>query len=179
MGASVDALDADLRQGLQEFLTALSQAGLQARVTSTVRTTREQKFLFDRYQKGLAQFPAVPPGHSAHEYGWAFDLVVSPYEYQAEAGKAWQSMWGGTWGGSRDPVHFELPGAGALAWKLGEQGAQPTEQHNPSLWDYVGWGLDFGSLSGILLELGYAAASRDEAEKIARALHIDPNGRVF
>src|SRR5215470_6053753 len=110
MGISLDALDADLRQGLQELLQAIANAGLQFTLTSTVRSYREQKFLWDRYQKGEAQFPAAPPLHSAHEYGWAFDGLVTPYDYQAEVGNAWEKLWGGKYGGTKDPVHFELPG---------------------------------------------------------------------
>jgi hypothetical protein len=146
-----------------------------------VRSYREQKFLYDRYVKGLAQFPAVPPNHSAHEYGWAFDLVVTPYAYQPDAGHAWESEWGGSWGGAKDLVHFELPGAGKLAYALGEQGALGVEEQQtvPTLWDYTNWALDFGSLDSLLFELGYVVSSRKEAEKIARALHVDPNGRVF
>jgi hypothetical protein len=179
VGANIDALDPDLAQGCRELLQACAQAGVKAQITSTVRSEHEQKFLWDRYQKGLAAYPAVPPKHSAHEYGWAFDLVVTPYSLQANVGQAWQTYWGGTWGGAKDMVHFELPGAGALAWKLGEQGSAPTATNNPSLWDYIGWSLDFTSLSGMLLELGIIVSSPAEAEKICRALHIDPNGRVF
>ena len=131
MGASIDALDPDLAQGCRELLQACAEAGLQARVTSTVRTTREQSFLYKRYLSGASALPAAPPGHSAHEYGWAFDMIVTPSDYQANVGKAWQQVWGGTWGGSVDPVHFELPGAGALAYKLGEQGAAPVRQAPP------------------------------------------------
>ena len=179
MGVSYSGLDDDLRAGLFELLQAISNAGLQAHVTSTVRSQREQKLLFDRYQAGNAQFPAVPPLHSAHEYGWAFDLVVSPYDYQSAVGNAWRQQWGGDWGGSRDPVHFELPGAGKMAFEAGERRLVPTATNSPSLWDYAGWALDFTGLWSMLFELGYTVSSRQEAEKIARALHIDPNGRVF
>jgi hypothetical protein len=56
----------------------------------------------------------APPGASAHEYGEAFDYVVTPNDYQPDVGATWQS-WGGVWGGKKDVVHFELPGAGARA----------------------------------------------------------------
>lgn len=36
--------------------------------------------------------------------------MVSPYEALSDVGAYWESL-GGTWGGNRDPVHFELPGA--------------------------------------------------------------------
>lgn len=191
MGTSTDALDPDLRQGLQELLQLVGQNGLQARITSTVRTYREQKFLWDRYQQGKAEFPAAPPGHSAHEYGWAFDLVVSPYDYQTAVGAAWQKYWGGTYGGQKDPVHFELPGASQRAFQLGEEGQQPPLSGGPgfsftpatdktpdlTIWDYLGYGLSFSDALGILFELGYAATSEDEAVKLMKLLHI-PRGRI-
>lgn len=124
MGVSYDALDSDLLQGMRELQQWLSGQRVLTTITSTVRTYREQKFLWDRYQKGEANFPAAPPGHSAHEYGWAFDMIVSPNVYQRDVGAAWEQYWGGKYGGTKDPVHFELPGASQLAWQLGEQGAQ-------------------------------------------------------
>ena len=127
MGVSYDALYPDLLQGMRELQQWLSQQRILTTITSTVRTYREQKFLWDRYQKGEASFPAAPPGHSAHEYGWAFDMIVSPSHWLPQVGVAWEEYWGGTWGGHKsDPVHFELPGASQLAWQLGEQGATPA-----------------------------------------------------
>jgi hypothetical protein len=121
MGASIEALDPDLAQGLRELLQLCANNGLRAQLTSTVRTFREQKFLYERYTSGNSPLPAVPPGHSAHEYGWAFDMVVTPGEAQSVVGGWWETYWGGTYGGKRDPVHFELPGSGAYAFQLGEQ----------------------------------------------------------
>ena len=129
MGASLEALDADLRQGLNELLQLLSNNRIIGTVTSTVRSYRDQKFLYDRYTNNPANnLPAAPPGHSAHEYGWAFDMIVSPANYQHAVGLTWEKEWGGKWGGKRDPVHFELPGASELAWQLGESGAQPLSE---------------------------------------------------
>lgn len=131
MGANLDALDPDLRQGLQELSQWLAASRIILTVTSTVRSARDQDFLWRRYRKGQSVLPAAPPGHSAHEYGWAFDAVVTPDDYQDGVGRAWESMWGGKWGGTRDPVHFELPGASQLAWQLGESGATPLAEAPP------------------------------------------------
>lgn len=130
MGASLDAppLDPDLAQGAHELMQVCSQAGLIPTITSTIRTSREQSYLYKRYLSGASGLPAAPPGHSAHEFGWAFDMVVAPSAWQANVGRAWERTWGGKWGGAKDPVHFELPGASQLAWKLGESGAVPTAQ---------------------------------------------------
>lgn len=125
MAADLLALDPDLAQGARELLQACAAARLQATITSTLRTLREQTFLYNRYVAGKSPLPAAPPGHSAHEYGWAFDMVVSPREYQRDVGLAWEEYWGGVWGGhKKDPVHFELPGASQQAWQIGESQGQ-------------------------------------------------------
>lgn len=131
MGANIDALDPDLKQGLLELTQFVAANGAVLTVTSTVRSARDQDFLWRRYKRGDSPLPAAPPGHSAHEYGWAFDAVIAPSELQHPLGLAWQKYWGGKWGGARDPVHFELPGASQLAWQLGEQGAQPIASAPP------------------------------------------------
>jgi len=138
MGASLEALVPELRGVAVEFVQWLGAQGVQPRVTSTLRTSAEQTRLYNRYIQGISQFPAAPPGQSAHEYGWAFDLVVSPYEYQEAVGQAWIEI-GGSWGGQRDPVHFELPGASAAA-------AAPTEAPSGggAIWDYLMDAADFG-----------------------------------
>src|SRR6266852_8927098 len=99
----------ELQDPARELLLASGQAGLLPRVTSTKRSRAAQTRLFRRWQSGLSPFPAAPPGLSAHEYGYAFDMVVSPMEALADVGYTWQS-WGGIWGGEKDPVHFEYPG---------------------------------------------------------------------
>jgi hypothetical protein len=105
----------------RDLVHAAGQAGLQPRVTSTRRTPTQQARLYRRWQSGLSPLPAAPPGTSAHEFGYAFDMVVSPWEALADVGYTWQ-QWGGIWGGDRDPVHFQFPGffvpAGASgAWQ--------------------------------------------------------------
>src|SRR6266851_7632324 len=113
MAASLDALDPDLRDAAQSLVDAAGSAGLLPRITSTLRTHSEQRRLYSRFLAGQSGFPAAPPGQSAHEYGYAFDLVVSPMEALADVGYTWQS-WGGGWNPS-DAVHFELLGAAAWA----------------------------------------------------------------
>ncbi len=112
MSTSLAALVPELQPFAHALVDAAGAAGLLPRVTSTLRTSSEQTRLYRRYLEGVAPYPAAPPGTSAHEFGEAFDLIVSPYEALADVGAFWQSM-GGTWGAQRDPVHFELPGASA------------------------------------------------------------------
>lgn len=124
MAATLDALDPGLADAARSLDSAVHQSGLQGRFSSTLRTSAEQKRLYDRFVAGQSQFPAVPPGFSTHEYGLAFDYVVSPYEYQTDVGELWKS-WGGAWYGS-DVVHFELPGATAAVKEYAESQLAPS-----------------------------------------------------
>jgi len=61
----------------------------------------------------MQTYPVAPPGTSAHEFGYAFDMVVSPMEELPAVGAYWKSL-GGRWGGEfNDPIHFEYPGFSA------------------------------------------------------------------
>jgi hypothetical protein len=104
-------LDESLRPFAEYLVRAASDAGLAPRITSTRRSSAEQERLYRRFLAGQAPFPAAPPGASAHEYGWAFDMVVEPFEALEDVGRFWQSELGGEWGRQSDPVHFQLPGA--------------------------------------------------------------------
>ena len=80
-------------------------------VTSARRSRGKQAELYQRYKSGKSLIPANRPGTSLHEYGLAFDLarlgkdpLTDPL--LAWLGAGWES-WGGRWGGSRDPVHFQ------------------------------------------------------------------------
>lgn len=84
---------------------AISQ-GLEPRVTSVRRTSAQQAALYRRYQLGLSDLPAAPPGQSLHEYGFAFDMVTN--DHGVAAGAMWNRM-GGRWSPS-DWVHFEYRG---------------------------------------------------------------------
>jgi len=116
MAARLDLLVPEIRDAAKDLVLACSRAGLQPRVTSTLRSTAEQTRLYRRYQAGQAGYPVAPPGLSAHEYGLAFDLVVSPMDALADVGATWIS-WGGGWSGS-DAVHFEYPGASEIAKQM-------------------------------------------------------------
>jgi len=109
MGARLTDLVPELVDAAQALVDAAGAAGLQPRVTSTLRSHAEQKRLYRRFLAGQQGFPVAPPGQSAHEYGEAFDLVVSPMGALADVGYTWQ-QWGGGWNPA-DAVHFELPGA--------------------------------------------------------------------
>lgn len=124
MSASLDDLVAELAPAAHQLVDAAGSAGLMPRVTSTLRTRAEQTRLFRRSQQGLQPYPVAPPGSSAHEYGWAFDLVVSPFDAIYDVAYTWQ-QWGGGWN-ANDAVHFEIPGASAEAVRLAST-QEPTD----------------------------------------------------
>jgi hypothetical protein len=114
MGGSIDDLVPDLREYARALVDAAAAAGLSPRITSTVRTHSEQGRLYRSFLANPGRaYPVAPPGQSSHEYGEAFDMVVTPMEALRDVGYTWKS-WGGGWDG-HDAVHFELPGASARA----------------------------------------------------------------
>ena len=119
MGASPNCLVDELRDAARALDAAVWESGLQGRFTSTCRSHSEQERLYRAYISGRHPFPVAPPGSSAHEYGEAFDYLVTPSSYQRDVGLTWVD-WGGEWGGASDVVHFELPGASARAVQRGK-----------------------------------------------------------
>jgi hypothetical protein len=99
----------ELQGPARELVDACGRAGLVPKVTSTRRSHSAQVRLYRRWLSGLTPLPVAPPGTSAHEFGYAFDLVVTPWADLADVGATWES-WGGVWGGEKDPVHFQYPG---------------------------------------------------------------------
>lgn len=108
MSASLNDLLPEFAPIAREFVDQVGAIGLQPRVTSTLRTRSQQERLYREYLRGGRGFPVAPPGTSAHEYGFAFDMVVSPMESLRELGAYWQSI-GGFWSPS-DAIHFQYPG---------------------------------------------------------------------
>jgi len=80
-------------------------------VTSARRSSAKQAELRQRWLSGQSPIPANRPGTSLHEYGLAFDLARLGKDPLNDPllnwlGALWES-WGGQWGGTRDPVHFQ------------------------------------------------------------------------
>ena len=126
MAANLDGLVDDIRDAARELDATVWRSGLQGRFTSTRRSHSEQARLYRAFVSGRHNFPVAPPGYSAHEYGEAFDYLVTPSEYQRDVGLTWVD-WGGEWGGDSDVVHFELPGASARAAALGREQNLPAD----------------------------------------------------
>jgi hypothetical protein len=127
MASSLRDLIPELYPYASALVDAASSAGFNPRITSTIRTHGEQRRLYARFLAGQSALPAAPPGYSAHEYGWAFDVVFTPYSALWEGGKYWHSL-GGVWGGSADPVHFEYPGFKAALQASGGPGDEDVTQ---------------------------------------------------
>lgn len=104
--SSLRSLDPSLYPAAEALVREAAAAGLRPRVTSARRTAGQQEKLYRKYLAGATPYPVAPPGSSLHEYGLAFDMLVTPMEYLAAVGELWES-WGGHWGGERDPVHFD------------------------------------------------------------------------
>ncbi len=157
----------DLIEPLQPFAQSLVQlagrAGVQPRVTSTRRTHSEQKRLYAAFQRGETHYPVAPPGRSAHEFGWAFDMVAATVEDLHDLGTVWVNA-GGIWS-PQDEVHFEYPGFSAPA--LPEE-AEPSAT-TPGFWEQFVAGLPIAFWPSILLSLlgvptvAYARTPRHEA----------------
>ena len=167
--AQFSELIPELRPFARELVRAAGAAGLLPRVTSTRRSFAEQKRLYSRYLAGLSPYPAAPPGHSAHEYGFAFDMIVSPLEDLVDVGQYWESL-GGVWGGRKgDDVHFEYPGFKAALGSTIDyaQGVDDVSKATGvGVLDIAGTASGFVGLPFALLSLIEIAASRKEAEHI-------------
>jgi len=81
-------------------------------VTSARRSSAKQAELYSRYKAGKSLIPANRPGTSLHEHGLAFDLARLGKDPLGDPLLIWLGAWweyyGGRWGGSRDPVHFQF-----------------------------------------------------------------------
>src|SRR5258707_2919568 len=92
MGWPLNGLVDELAAPAADLLDAAAAAGLMPRITSTRRTSSQQRRLYSRYLAGEAGFPVAPPGYSAHEYGQTFDLVVTPIGALADVRETLQNL---------------------------------------------------------------------------------------
>lgn len=81
-------------------------------VTSALRSAAKQERLYKAFRRGESDIPAAPPGGSLHQYGLAFDMARIGMDPHSDAlltwlGRVWES-WGGRYGGTNDPVHFDV-----------------------------------------------------------------------
>jgi hypothetical protein len=108
VSADLQTLIPVLREPAKALVDLAGRAGVQPRVTSTLRSHAQQKRLYDAFLRGETQYPVAPPGLSAHEFGYAFDMIAATQSDLHDLGTVWRS-WGGVWS-AEDEVHFEYPG---------------------------------------------------------------------
>lgn len=108
MSADLNALIPELQEPAKQLVILAGRAGVQPKVTSTLRSHTQQTKLYNAYLRGETQYPVAPPGTSAHEFGYAFDMICDTKENLHDLGSVWVS-WGGKWNNA-DEVHFEYPG---------------------------------------------------------------------
>lgn len=113
MSAGLWSLHPAFRPYAKQLIDLLAEAGLNPRVTSTRRSLGTQARLYQAFLDGRSPYPAAPPGHSTHQAGLAFDVVVDDMSLMPEIGRIWESIGPGfTWGGRfKDPVHFDYRGS--------------------------------------------------------------------
>src|SRR5260370_3761125 len=89
MSTSLLLLDSAFRPLVRQFLADIKESNLpECPVTSTYRSSEEQKRLYQAYRQGRSVLPAAPPGTSLHEYGLAIDLLCPTPEAQAMLAEA-------------------------------------------------------------------------------------------
>lgn len=110
----------------RDFLAALLDAGLEAKIISGTRSYPEQAEL---YAQGRTKpgpiVTRAKPGYSNHNFGVAIDIGLwngkdyledSPlYKKAGEIGKKMGLAWGGDWSSFKDLPHFEYPTGLTLA----------------------------------------------------------------
>jgi D-alanyl-D-alanine carboxypeptidase len=76
VAVALRGLDSRIRPAAEYTLQLARQYGLTPEITSVFRTNQQQSSLYQTFLAGKAEYPANPPGLSAHEYGMAWDSVV-------------------------------------------------------------------------------------------------------
>jgi len=126
MHFSFEGLIPELQPFAEDLVDLAGRAGVQPRVTSTRRSHSQQQRLYRAFLAGHTKYPVAPPFTSAHEYGFAFDMVADTAENLHDLGYVW-GRWGGVWS-PHDEVHFEYPGFVASQFAVDEPGFLQTVQ---------------------------------------------------
>jgi hypothetical protein len=120
-GLNTTGLDAQFGTGLDSAIQAYIAAGgdpSTVQINSLVRSTEEQRRLYDAYQRGEIGL-AAPPGRSRHEYGAAADIQSGPFLdwLHQNAGQYGLSFLQGD-AFTNDPGHVQLQGASPAGTRL-------------------------------------------------------------
>ena len=104
---SLSGLAPQVRKAAAYALQFARAENIPVRVTSTRRSLKDQRDLYNNYLAGRSQYPAAPPGSSAHEFGLAFDSVV-PAAYQDRWNEIRRAI--GFQVLEQDIIHAQVPG---------------------------------------------------------------------
>lgn len=142
MSLSLASLADDFRPWAEWIVELAKFADSQARVTSAFRTHEKQKALYELYRQGQSRYPAARPGQSAHEYGYAIDMVFGNLDARDAVRNVWVQYGGNL--GNDDEVHFEFPNWRALVSQQSPAEAAPSSALDTS-------GKEWDQLANLLL----------------------------
>ncbi|MCI5057381.1 MAG: M15 family metallopeptidase [Flavobacteriales bacterium] len=116
----IAALHPLIRNKAKEFIIrAEKELGIKLRVTSTLRTWKEQEKLYAKGRTTPGNIVTnAKPGRSLHNYGLALDVVEikngkamwnnTNWSKIGKLGKSLGFSWGGDWTSFKDKPHFEM-----------------------------------------------------------------------
>jgi hypothetical protein len=140
-------------------------------LTSAFRTHEQQQALYEKARQGLSRYPVARPGNSAHEYGYAIDLVFGNADARDVVRNIWVSYGGNL--GNEDEVHFEFPN-----WRSLAAAAAPAPQEAPDT-----RGRRWDQLANVLLSfvpsLGYIMSIASIASGLAEAFGYDQSAALY
>ena len=127
-------LRADVRVNCETFLVLCKEAGLNVKVTETVRDDEYQRYLA---ANGYAAKTATVPTFHSIKAGLAFDICknVKGHEYDdasfftrcGQIGKQVGFSWGGDWKSFKDRPHFQWDAHGKYTGAMIRAGKYPPE----------------------------------------------------
>lgn len=102
MSIQLRGLAPEVRQRAELAVQWAQKFGIRPLVTSGFRSWNEQLELRRKWEAGLSRFPANIPGDSAHNFGWAWDSVISDPRFTQESLDNW-------WIAVRQAAGFNVP----------------------------------------------------------------------
>ena len=135
-------LRADVRANCETFLALCKEAGLNVKVTETVRDDEYQRYLA---ANGYAAKTATVPTFHSVKAGLAFDICknVKGHEYDdasffdkcGQIGKQVGFSWGGDWKSFSDRPHFQWDAHGKYTGAMIRAGKFPPEMEEYMTYD--------------------------------------------
>ena len=117
LSRSLDDLQSEVKTLALELIDRANQLDIEAVVTSTLRSFKEQQALYDQGRKSPGKVVTnAQPGSSYHNFGLAFDIAFrvggkitwdGPWETVGAIGRSIGLRWGGDFQKFKDRPHFE------------------------------------------------------------------------